>query len=70
MATDPKEYPLHQVPEHLPRPPGDLPPGSPPVPSPGPKPQPGAVPSPDGVGPYAGEVEDEAADPVGRPPRL
>lgn len=26
MATDPKDHPLHQVPDNLPRPPGDLPP--------------------------------------------
>lgn len=26
MATDPNDHPLHQVPDNLPRPPGDLPP--------------------------------------------
>ena len=26
MATDPNDHPSHQVPEELPRPPGDLPP--------------------------------------------
>jgi hypothetical protein len=65
MAIDPKDHPLHKVPEHLPRPPGDLPPGSAPS-----QPPPAAVPSPDGTGPYAGEVENEAGDPVGKPPRL
>jgi hypothetical protein len=32
MATpqDPKEHPLHTVPDELPRPPGDLPPAPPP----------------------------------------
>lgn len=28
MATDPKDHPLHQVPDNLPRPPGDLPPST------------------------------------------
>lgn len=67
MATDPKDHPLHQVPEHLPRPPGDLPPAGPPPSSPQP---PAAVPLPDGAGPYAGEEENEAGDPVGKPPRM
>ena len=31
MATDPKDHPLHQVPDNLPRPPGDLPPSPAPV---------------------------------------
>ena len=34
MATDPKDHPLHSVPEELPRPPGDLPPAPPPGESP------------------------------------
>lgn len=28
MATDPKDHPLHRVPDNLPRPPGDLPPST------------------------------------------
>lgn len=28
MATDPKEHPLHRMPYNLPRPPGELPPGT------------------------------------------
>jgi hypothetical protein len=37
MATpqDPKEHPLHTVPDELPRPPGDLPPAPPGQPSEG-----------------------------------
>lgn len=67
MATDPKDHPLHQVPKDLPRPPGDLPPAGPPPPFPQ---QPVTGPSPDGIGPYAGEEENEAGDPVGKPPRM
>ncbi|MES2610430.1 MAG: hypothetical protein V4679_09350 [Pseudomonadota bacterium] len=56
MAIDSKDHPLHQVPDDLP-----VPPGSAPQPA-------GAVPPP--PGPYAGEIEDEAGDPVGKPPRM
>lgn len=74
MATDPKDHPVHAVPDELPRPPGDLPPSSEPpgqpVPqAPVPAPQPGLA-SSGGPNPYSGEVENEAADPVGAPPRL
>lgn len=65
MATDPSEHPAHKVPEHLPLPPGDLPPNTeqPTLP---PQPQ-----LPQSSGPdYVGEVEDESADPVGQPPRM
>lgn len=65
MATDPRDHPLHQVPEELPRPPGDLPPAEPPPLPPHPS-EPGGT----GANPYAGEIEDEAGDPVGKPPRL
>jgi len=65
MATDPKDHPLHQVPDNLPRPPGDLPPSTE---------QPITPPQPQttitGSGPFAGEVEDEGGDPVGKPPRM
>lgn len=33
MATDPKDHPLHQVPDNLPVPPGDLPPSPTPTPA-------------------------------------
>lgn len=36
MATDPAHHPLHQVPDELPRPPGDLPPAPPPSQPPAP----------------------------------
>jgi len=67
MATDPKDHPVHAVPDSLPRPPGDLPPSTEEPAEPTPPPQPA---QPTGVSPYAGEVENEAADPVGTPPRL
>jgi len=73
MATDPKDHPLHQVPDNLPRPPGDLPPSTDqPAPAPS-QPQPvpaGGSAGNSGPSPYAGEVEDENADPVGQPPRM
>lgn len=63
MATDPKDHPLHSVPEDLPRAPGDLPPSTEPpaLPPQQPPPEPS---------PYSGEIENEDADPVGTPPRL
>lgn len=67
MATDPTDHPLHKVPEDLPRPPGDLPPGNTPPASPA---QPGGASRPPGPGPYSGEIENEDADPVGAPPRM
>lgn len=66
MAADPKEHPAHQVPEHLPRPPGDLPPSTE-QPTMPPQPQ---LPAGAGQDRYKGEVEDESADPVGQPPRM
>ncbi|SFE16290.1 hypothetical protein [Paracidovorax konjaci] len=36
MPTAPTEHPLHEVPDELPRPPGDLPPAPPPSPAPAP----------------------------------
>lgn len=64
MATDPNEHPAHKVPETFPLPPGDLPPSTEPPAMP-PAPQ---LP-PSSQGPYAGEIEDESADPVGQAPR-
>lgn len=66
MATDPNQHPAHQVPEEFSLPPGDLPPSTkqPTLP---PQPQ---LPEGSGLDPYAGEVEDEDADPVGQPPRM
>lgn len=66
MATDPKDHPLHQVPDELPRPPGDLPPSTDQPKVPQPSTQPGA----EDAKPFQGEVEDESGDPVGKPPRL
>jgi hypothetical protein len=63
--ADPAEHPAHQVPEHLPLPPGDLPPSEPPAMPPQPQ-----LPTGSGHGPYLGEVENEEGDPVGRPPRM
>lgn len=62
-TTDPKDHPLHRVPDELPRPPGDLPPSTE---------QPTSPPAPEQGShkPYAGEAENEAADPVGKPPRV
>lgn len=72
MVTDPKDHPVHAVPEHLPRAPGDLPPSTeqrPDAPTtPGQPAPPGQ--SPSGPSPYSGEIENESADPVGVPPRL
>jgi hypothetical protein len=64
MATDPNQHPEHQVPDNLPLPPGNLPPSTeqPTLP---PQPQ-----LPQSGSDYAGEVEDEEADPVGQPPRM
>lgn len=64
MATDTNEHPAHRVPETFPLPPGDLPPSTEPPTMP-PQPQ-----LPQSSNPYRGEVEDEGADPVGKPPRL
>lgn len=66
MSTDPNEHPAHRVPEQFPLPPGDLPPSNLPPTLP---PQPILPPS-SGGGPYVGEEEDEAGDPVGKPPRM
>lgn len=66
MATDPKDHPLHKVPDELPRPPGDLPPSTEQPTTPQPSTRPGEW----GTKPYEGEVEDESGDPVGKPPRL
>lgn len=66
MSTDPKDHPPHQVPDNLPKPPGDLPPSTEqPV-----TPQPATVPGQAHSTPCTGEVEDESGDPVGKPPRL
>lgn len=66
MVTDPNEHPAHKVPETFPLPPGDLPPSTE-QPTMPPQPQ---LPQSSAEGPYAGEVEDESGDPVGKPPRL
>ncbi|MFY3385247.1 hypothetical protein [Paracidovorax sp. MALMAid1276] len=71
MPTDPNEHPAHKVPEQFPLPPGDLPPGDlpPSTDKPTLPPQPSLPPASQG-GPYAGEKEDEAGDPVGKSPRM
>jgi hypothetical protein len=61
----PTEHPVHQVPEHLPRPPGDLPPGEQPAMPPQPQ-----LAERSGSDPYEGKVENEHCDPIGKPPRL
>lgn len=64
-GQDPAEHPAHRVPEHLPRPPGDLPPSEQPTMPPQPQ-----LPTGSRPGPYLGEVENEEGDPVGQPPRM
>lgn len=65
MATDPTEHPVHQVPEELPLPPGDLPPSTeqPTIPQ---QPQLPESTETDNLR----EVEDESGDPVGLPPKM
>lgn len=65
MAIDPKDDRLHQVPDNLTSPPGDQPPGT--VQLITPQQRQTTI---TGSGPYAGEVEDEDSDPVGKPPRM